>query len=67
MVTVLLELSYRNNYDECTISVYKSLIIFLAKHFLLCWEELVSKLFYIQSFEVTCMRYIDNNINITHS
>ena len=31
MVTVLLELNHSNNYDECSIRVYRSLIIF---HFL---------------------------------
>ena len=33
MVIVLLELNHSNKYDECSIRVYRSLIIFLAKRF----------------------------------
>ena len=38
VVTVLLEyIKFNNNCGECSIRVYRSLLIFLTKHFLLCW------------------------------
>ena len=38
MVTVLLEYQDHNKFGDCSIRVYWSLLIFLAKHFLLCWQ-----------------------------
>ena len=37
-ITVYPVLHRNNKYGECFIRVYRSLLIFFAKHFLLCWH-----------------------------